>query len=104
MATGIERRARARLAGSTDRQPDRRHRPDGIPACHRPRHSGQLAGGFRQHRVIREGLIAGLSAAFVVALWFLAIDVTQGRVFFTPAALGSAVFMVRAARPTDKST
>src|SRR5262245_21596645 len=48
---------------------------------------------LRQHRVVREGLIAGLIGAFVVALWFLAIDLTRGRVLFTPAALGSAIFL-----------
>ena len=46
-----------------------------------------------EHRVIREGLIAGAIGGIAVALWFLAIDVTQGRVLFTPAALGSAVFI-----------
>ncbi len=40
---------------------------------------------------IREGVIAGVIGAVVVALWFLAIDVLQGRPFFTPAAIGSAL-------------
>jgi hypothetical protein len=47
---------------------------------------------LREHRVIREGLIAGLIGAGVVAVWFLVIDLIQGRMLFTPAALGSAVF------------
>jgi hypothetical protein len=46
---------------------------------------------LREHRVIREGLIAGLIGAVIVAVWFLALDLTQGRVLFTPAALGSAI-------------
>jgi hypothetical protein len=47
---------------------------------------------LREHRVIREGLIAGLIGAVAVAIWFLVIDLVQGRVLFTPAALGSAIF------------
>ncbi|HSL71200.1 MAG TPA: hypothetical protein VK864_13220, partial [Longimicrobiales bacterium] len=48
---------------------------------------------LRQHRVIREGLLAGAIGAVVVAVWFLIIDLAQGRIWFTPAALGSAVFL-----------
>lgn len=44
-----------------------------------------------EHRIIREGLVAGLLGAVVVALWFLIFDAMAGRVFFTPAALGSAL-------------
>jgi len=47
---------------------------------------------LREHQVIREGLIAGLIGAIVVAVWFLIIDLVQGRMLFTPAALGSAIF------------
>src|SRR2546421_12340742 len=43
-------------------------------------------------RILREGFIAGLIGAGAVALWFLVVDVTAGRPFFTPAMLGSAVF------------
>jgi hypothetical protein len=42
--------------------------------------------------VLRETLIAGLIGAGVVALWFLVVDVVRGQVWFTPAALGSALF------------
>jgi hypothetical protein len=41
---------------------------------------------------IGEGLLAGLIGAAVVALWFLVLDVVIGRLLFTPAALGSALF------------
>ncbi len=44
-----------------------------------------------EHRIIREGIVAGLLGAVVVALWFLIFDAMAGRVFFTPAALGSAL-------------
>ncbi|HSJ23199.1 MAG TPA: hypothetical protein VK929_00855 [Longimicrobiales bacterium] len=43
--------------------------------------------------VLREGLLAGAIGAVVVAAWFLILDLAQGRAFFTPAALGSAVFL-----------
>jgi hypothetical protein len=43
-------------------------------------------------RVMREGFIAGLIGAVGVALWFLVVDAIDGRPFFTPAMLGSAVF------------
>jgi hypothetical protein len=46
-----------------------------------------------EHYTIREGLLAGLVGATAVALWFLLIDAVAGRLLFTPAALGSAVFL-----------
>lgn len=45
-----------------------------------------------QHYTVREGLITGLIGAVAVALWFLMVDAVTGRLLFTPAALGSAVF------------
>ena len=45
------------------------------------------------NRVVREGIIAGLIGAGVVAAWFLLFDVLRGRPFFTPGALGSALFL-----------
>lgn len=44
------------------------------------------------HRTIREGLVAGVLGGFVVVLWFLLIDVIAREPFFTPAALGAAIF------------
>jgi hypothetical protein len=46
-----------------------------------------------EHYTIREGLITGLLGAASVAIWFLIYDVISGRALFTPAALGSAVFL-----------
>ncbi|HEX9729934.1 MAG TPA: hypothetical protein VGA37_15665 [Gemmatimonadales bacterium] len=43
-------------------------------------------------RILREGLIAGLIGAAAVACWFFLVDLVAGRVFFTPAMLGSATF------------
>src|SRR6266508_590854 len=44
------------------------------------------------NRIRREGFIAGGIGAAIVAVWFLVIDAINGRPFFTPARLGSAVF------------
>lgn len=48
---------------------------------------------FAEHRTLREGSIAGLLGAAVVALWFFVFDVLTHGAFFTPAALGSALFL-----------
>ena len=47
---------------------------------------------LRENRTIREGLVAGLAGAVAVMVWFLIIDMVHGRMFFTPGALGSALF------------
>lgn len=44
------------------------------------------------NRILREGFIAGCIGAATVALWFLAVDLINGRPLFTPAMLGGAVF------------
>src|SRR3989441_1214775 len=58
---------------------------------------------FRAHRalsrtligswggVVREGVVAGLLAAAVVAVWFLAIDAIQGEPLRTPKLLGAGL-------------
>ena len=43
-------------------------------------------------RFIREGIIAGMIGAAIVAVWFLIYDAAQGRPFRTPALLGAATF------------
>lgn len=47
---------------------------------------------MRLTRVLREGFWAGCIGAAAVAAWFLIVDTVNGRPFFTPAMLGSAVF------------
>jgi hypothetical protein len=42
-------------------------------------------------RVAREGIVAGLLAAAVVAVWFLAIDAIQGEPLRTPRLLGAGL-------------
>jgi hypothetical protein len=48
--------------------------------------------GRQGNTALREGVLAGLIGAAVVAGWFLVLDMVVGRLFFTPAALGSALF------------
>ena len=48
---------------------------------------------MRRHHIVMEGVVSGLIGAVVVALWFLIFDVVSGRPFFTPSALGSALFL-----------
>lgn len=45
-----------------------------------------------RHRIVREGTLVGVLGAVIVAAWFFLIDLIQGQPFFTPGALGSAVF------------
>ena len=40
----------------------------------------------------QEGIVAGVLAAAVVAIWFLIVDSLAGRPFYTPAVLGTALF------------
>jgi hypothetical protein len=42
--------------------------------------------------VVRQGVIAGLIGAAVVAVWFLVFDFARGKPFLTPGLLGAAVF------------
>ena len=44
-------------------------------------------------RAAGEGFIAGCIGAGGVATWFLVVDTINGRPFFTPAMLGSALFL-----------
>ena len=45
-----------------------------------------------QRSVLREGIVAGLIGAAVVAAWFFAYDLARGEPFATPALLGAFVF------------
>lgn len=46
-----------------------------------------------QHRLLREGVAAGVLGGLAVAAWFFAVDLGTGRLLYTPGALGSALFM-----------
>jgi hypothetical protein len=45
-----------------------------------------------QRSVLREGIVAGLIGAAVVAAWFFAYDLARGEPFATPGLLGAFVF------------
>jgi hypothetical protein len=42
--------------------------------------------------VYREGIVAGILGAAVVAVWFLILDTIQGRPLYTPTVLATAFF------------
>ena len=46
-----------------------------------------------ENKVVKEGIVTGLIGAAVVAAWFFLFDLLRGRPFFTPGALGSALFL-----------
>jgi hypothetical protein len=43
-------------------------------------------------RVYQEGIVAGLLGGLTVAVWFLIVDLVQGRPLHTPTVLGTALF------------
>ena len=49
--------------------------------------------------VLREGIVAGLIGAAVVAVWFLAIDTIQGEALRTPTVLGTTLLRQKAMLP-----
>jgi hypothetical protein len=44
------------------------------------------------HSALREGVVAGIIGAAIVACWFLIHDIWRGHPLFTPALLGAAIF------------
>jgi len=63
-----------------------------LHATRRESATAEWSHALADHHTIREGLVAGMIGAIAVAAWFFAFDVMQERPFFTPAALGSALF------------
>ena len=55
------------------------------------------------HPILREGAIAGLIGATVVAIWFLGVDWIAGHPFFTPATLGHALLSILGPPAVDDS-
>lgn len=55
---------------------------------------------LRGHETLARGVATGLIGAAAVAVWFFLLDAWQGQPFFTPAALGSALFL-GAERPAE---
>jgi hypothetical protein len=46
----------------------------------------------REHSTVREGLVAGLLGATIVAAWYLVFDIAAGKPFHTPNVLGKVFF------------
>lgn len=51
-----------------------------------------FASYLKSHPITRQGLIAGILGALVVAVWFLVIDTILREPLFTPATLGTVFF------------
>lgn len=51
-------------------------------------------------KLYQEGIVAGVIGAATVALWFLVIDVINGRPLYTPTVLGTALFRRGAGLPS----
>ena len=60
------------------------------PVSHRA--DANQEGLMPERSTSNQGVVVGLIGAGTVAAWFLLLDVVQGRPFFTPALLGSALF------------
>ena len=56
----------------------------------------------QQHSTVREGLIAGLLGALMVAAWYFAVDLGRGEILYTPNVLGQ-VFVQGDTIPTTRS-
>src|SRR6266702_4582418 len=52
------------------------------------------------HHLIADGVVGGLLAGLVVALWFLVVDSVAGRPFHTPAALAATLAGQEVGPPT----
>jgi hypothetical protein len=48
--------------------------------------------GAQEHSTVREGLVAGLLGATIVAAWYFVFDAAAGRPFRTPNVLGKVFF------------
>jgi hypothetical protein len=56
------------------------------------------------HPMLKEGVVAGLIGAAVIAVWFGIIDVIGGHPFHTPATLGRGLLSVFGAISPDEGT
>src|SRR5439155_5042697 len=75
-----------------------RARPDAILAPEPPGRDNTMKRSL--HGLIADGVVGGVLAGLVVALWFLAVDSLAGRPFHTPAALASALTRQEIGPPT----
>ena len=78
------------------------------PSCRyrllRPRAETAAHEPGRSARSLREGIVAGLIGAAVVAVWFLVFDLLRGRPFLTPTLLGVAASSTASTTPAGLPT
>lgn len=61
--------------------------------------SDRIAG---DHNVVREGIIAGVLSATVIAVWLFVVDMIAGHPLLTPTVLGRGLYsLFGGLRPTD---
>jgi putative oxidoreductase len=53
--------------------------------------------------LVREGVIAGVIGASVIAVWFFFVDLIAGRPLFTPTTLGRSMLSIFGPVPADQS-
>jgi putative oxidoreductase len=56
------------------------------------------------HPLAREGVIAGVIGATVIAVWFFGVDLVFGRALFTPITLGRGMLSIFGPVPASQST
>lgn len=54
-----------------------------------------------RHNTVREGIVAGVLSATVIAVWLLAVDSLARHPFFTPAVLGRGLLGIFGLRVSD---
>jgi hypothetical protein len=54
-------------------------------------------------KIYEEGIVAGLIGAATIAVWFLILDLVQGRPLYTPTVLGTALFRAGAGLTSPQS-
>ena len=58
----------------------------------------------RPHNFVREGAVAGIIGATVIAVWFLIVDTVSGHAFYTPHILGQGLANVLGKTMMDSPT
>lgn len=53
--------------------------------------------------LVREGIIAGIIGATVIAVWFFFVDIITGQALFTPKTLGRGMLSIFGPVPADQS-
>ena len=56
------------------------------------------------HPLLREGVIAGVVGATVIAIWFFFVDLIAGHVLFTPGTLGRGMLSIFGPVPASQGT